>query len=117
MIRMMVGLATLVLVGLVPTDVRAQDPRGMPLSVDGAIGPPAAVDASVPLGEHDACPPKHGLSQWITGTDPDCCGPLGDHNPMQTELYLRSGLVFTSGHGQMADSLQDGWRIEGGARA
>jgi hypothetical protein len=73
-------------------------------------------NASVPLTSTDKGPP--GLSQYIIGTDPDCCGELSDHTPLKTELFLRSGISLKAGDGQMRDSLTDvGWAIEGGFRA
>jgi hypothetical protein len=57
------------------------------------------------------------LSPWIQGEQPGCCGPVGDHNPLRFELYTRSGWSFPIGDGQLEDSIDSGWMIQGGARA
>jgi len=132
----MVSLAALALVGVGPAALRAQDPldpsiprewlriagvtqdprAGLPDPGTGTGGPMPTVNATVPLTSHKSDTPEHGLSQWMVGTDPSCCGHVGDHNPLQSELYIRSGIAFTGGDGAMADSLQDGWLIQGGGR-
>ncbi len=85
----------------------------MPSMVPGQ--PPPLVNVSAPLTS--TAKPSPGLSQWIVGTDPDCCGPIGNHTPLMTELYLRSGLSFPFGGGQLERALDTGWAIEGGGRA
>src|SRR5438067_1285678 len=87
-------------------------PENVPPPVPGTVQAPAGADGLV--GEARG---PLGLSQWIVSTSPpDCCGPLTDHNPLKTELYLRSGWVLPFGDGQLARSLRSGWGIEGGAR-
>jgi hypothetical protein len=112
MIRKYIWLGCLTLVGFSLGAARAQMEPGAPL----VPGPsPALLNASVPLNSTPK--PAPGLSQWIVGTDPDCCGPLSDRTPLQTELFIRSGFSFILGDGQLHDSLDDGWAIEGGGRA
>jgi len=111
MIRKYLWLGCLALVGLSLGTVRAQTEPGAPL-VPGPA--PALLNASVPLTS--TTKPAPGLSQWIVGTDPDCCGPLSDQTPLRTELFIRSGFSFVQGDGQLKNSLDDGWAIEGGAR-
>jgi hypothetical protein len=81
--------------------------------VPGMINPD--IDPSMPLTS--AVKPAAELSSWIVGTDPDCCGALGDHTPLMTELYLRSGLSFPTASGILANSIDAGWAIQGGGRA
>jgi hypothetical protein len=58
------------------------------------------------------------LSSWLLYPRmPGCCGPVGQHGPIQTELYVRSGIVWPVGGGILVHSLRDGWDIEGGGRA
>ena len=76
---------------------------------------PTPTEVNVPLSS--TTKPAPALSQWIVGTDPDCCGPLGNHTPLMTELYFRSGFSFPYENGQLGKSLNTGWDIEGGGRA
>lgn len=57
-----------------------------------------------------------GLSNWITYTCPECCGPIGGCGPLGYEVYLRSGTSISVGGGRLNRTLQDGWLIDGGAR-
>jgi hypothetical protein len=60
--------------------------------------------------------PAGKLSQWITYTPPDCCGPIGDNGPIQTELFLRSGWSYPINGGVFGHTLKNGWDIAGGGR-
>src|SRR6185369_16107192 len=103
MSRILVCLAALALVCLGPATVRAEDApeasiparwlqiagvgpldsRGQPPSPDVMGGKPPTINGTMPLTSTKPEGPEHGLSQWIVGTDPSCCGDLGDHNPLQ----------------------------------
>jgi hypothetical protein len=76
----------------------------------GSVPPPPA------NGAPDKLPPVHGLSDWITYTCPDCCGPVGGHGPIGSEIYLRSGWSIPEGGKIFHSVLETGWMIEGGAR-
>ncbi len=111
MIRKYVWLGCLALVCLGLRSARAQtDPGGSLLPA-----PSPMLNASVPLTS--TTKPAPGLSQWIVGTDPDCCGPISDRTPLMTELFIRSGFSFPIGSGHLEDALESGWAIEGGGRA
>jgi hypothetical protein len=118
--RKMVSLGALAVVCLGLGVARAQPPgtpdggslAPMPRAMTGS-GPSPQFNATVPLTPA----PARSLSPWIVGTEPDCCGPLGDHTPLKTELYLRSGISVPFGDGQMEKSLTTGWNIDGGWRA
>lgn len=70
-------------------------------------------------GDRPAPPPKlppvQALSDWITYTKPDCCGPLGG-GPLATELYLRSGWAIPVEGAFFGKTLETGWMIGIGAR-
>jgi hypothetical protein len=57
-----------------------------------------------------------GLSRWIVGTCPDCCGPVGGNGPIQMEVYLQAGLDFPFSDGVFGHTLKTGWMIQGGGR-
>jgi hypothetical protein len=78
-------------------------------------GPAPIMNVSAPLTSSPR--PAPSLSQWIVGTEPDCCGPLGDRTPLETEVYFRSGVSFPFGDGQLAKAIHAGWTIGGGYRA
>jgi hypothetical protein len=74
---------------------------------------PGEGTGAAPVGETRA---PVGLSRWIVGTCPDCCGPIGGDTAIESELYIRSGVVFPFGGGEIAESLDTGWAIGGGGR-
>lgn len=97
---------------------------GSPTTLIGQphAGPPASAPMAVPSGPGDHAPPGSAhppimYSRWIQGTCPDCCGPIGGHTPIRSELFVRSGISWITGNGILASSLDDGWKIEGGGRA
>jgi hypothetical protein len=73
---------------------------------EGAPGPAV----SPPMGEI-----RH--SAWINyPRSPGCCGPIGGHGPIGSEIYLRSGVALPFGTGLFNEDLSPGWLIEGGGR-
>lgn len=58
-----------------------------------------------------------GYSSYITYTKPGCCGPVGGHGPIMSELYLRAGPSLPVSGGTLAHTLQTGWEIQGGGRS
>jgi hypothetical protein len=57
-----------------------------------------------------------GLSNWITGNQQECMGPMGGNGPIRSELYLRAGPSVPIGGGFFNDTLKTGWEIQGGGR-
>jgi len=94
------------------------------------IAPPQTPGVAIPAGEapatlaRDLVPPptpthhnaSKGLSSWITYTHPDCCGPLGSHGLIQTELFARVGASMPLGGAILQDRLDTGWLFQGGGR-
>lgn len=74
---------------------------------------PSSAQASTPAPQ-DGMPPQ--LSNWITYTRPDCCGPIGGNGPITYDLYLRTGPVLPFGSGLLGRTLQAGWDVDGGGR-
>lgn len=93
--------------------LNAQVPSGGYGSGAGMASP--TINISAPLTSSPQ--PTRSLSQWIVGTEPDCCGPLSDKTPIKSEIYLRSGASFPFGDGPLEKSLDNGWAIAGGYRA
>jgi hypothetical protein len=58
-----------------------------------------------------------GLSDWIRYTRPDCCGPIGRHGPIQTELIMYNGPSIPVGGGISNRLLNTGWDVEAGGRS
>lgn len=77
-----------------------------------SYGRPAAPADTTP----DKLPAVHSLSDWITYSCPDCCGPIGGHGPIGSELYVRSGWSIPVGGDIFHSTLETGWTIEGGGR-
>jgi hypothetical protein len=82
---------------------------GAPMS-SAAAAAPGAVDGPVPP------PTGPRLSDYILGTTPDCCGPVGGNGPISMEPYVRAGVSVILPTGFLGKVLETGWDIEGGGR-
>jgi hypothetical protein len=56
-------------------------------------------------------------SSWILGDKYTCACNAGGGGPVESELFFRIGPTISFGGGQMAEVLQAGWYVGGGARA
>ena len=87
-------------------------PASSPPSPLPTLGPtPAPVDAPLP----PATGPR--LSDYILGSNPDCCGPVGGDGPISTEIYVRWGPSVNIMHGFLGKELETGWDVDVGGRA
>jgi hypothetical protein len=80
------------------------------------VGPqdPGTLEMTQPGG-----PPIYGpgLSDWIMYPRPsNCCGPIGKHGPIASEVYARTGVTFLTGGGLVGDNGRAGYNIGGGLR-
>jgi len=111
--------SALILAALCCCATNAQAP---PAAMNGAEvatpPPPAANDATPPPAvAAPARPPlPPGLSTWIIGTQPDCCGLLGGNGPIKDELYLRTGPSLPVSGPILGHVLTTGWEVQGGGR-
>jgi hypothetical protein len=64
----------------------------------------------------DGVPKPACLSDWITYSRPQCCGPLCG-GPLGYEVYARTGPSLPVAGGQLHQAIEAGWFVEGGARA
>jgi hypothetical protein len=75
--------------------------------------PPGTTDGNLP----GPAPCHAALSSWILYDRPcGCCGPVGGHGPIQTDLYLRGGASMPMSSSALGGVLDAGWMIQGGAR-
>jgi hypothetical protein len=104
---------SLVLVFLTGASGYAQIPYD-PLKPFGDL-PPISGPAEESVPAYD---PSNLLpSNWIRYSQPDCCCLIGCDGPIKSELYIRSGLEFPMGGGDIPKRLNsNGWTIESGAR-
>jgi hypothetical protein len=58
-----------------------------------------------------------GLSNYIMGYRPDCCGPVGGNGPILYELYARTGPSLPIEGAIFGHVLETGWAFQGGARS
>src|SRR2546423_1730904 len=94
--------------------VRAQTPfPPAPRAIDAGAAPVAATGDVTPASY---VTPATGLSDWILGTHPGCCGPIGGDGPIRGELYLRSGVSLPVEGAYFGHTLVTGWDIDGGGR-
>src|SRR4051812_15602535 len=85
----------------------------MPREVDAGPAPAATAGDAAPLTNITA---SAGLSDWILGTKPGCCGPVGGDGPIRGELYLRGGPSLPVEGAYFGHTLKPGWDIDGGGR-
>jgi hypothetical protein len=83
-----------------------------------AEGAPAGAEVDGAMAPTGAGTPGAGPSPWVLyPRPPGCCGPMGSHGPIVSEVYLRTGLSFPVGGGLLHTVLHTGWGVEGGGRA
>jgi hypothetical protein len=95
-------------------------------AVHAQYSKPPVGDSGTPLIDRPAAfpsgPPDStmvstaGLSNWITGIQQECMGPMGGNGPIRSELYLQAGPSVPIGGGFFNDTLKTGWEIQGGGR-
>jgi hypothetical protein len=95
-------------------------------ALDGAepetIGAPQLATGNGPVYTGQVLPAEvpgvsGSLSSWIRYTRPDCCGPIGAHGPIHTELYALTGPSLPIGGGLFGTILDTGWDVQGGGRS
>src|SRR5262249_13617934 len=119
--------AALVFTALSLCAARGQTPPGGGYGYPGS-STPASTAIQREVSPEGGLPPTPGpLSSTVPASQPQyityprpagCCGPIGGDGPIQTELYLRSGIAFNlNSTGNLAHALQHGWVIDVGARS
>ncbi len=87
---------------------RAQTP---PI-IDGATKDPLQA-ASTSL-----VPAPNGITDYLTYLRPQgCCGPVGAHGPILTEVFFRNGVSFPIGSSIPGEVMAAGYMLQGGGRA
>lgn len=101
-------LSVLLLIGM----VHAEDPALSPYA-------PAATDAARGDAPQNPTAQTYGPSSWITYVKPCCCGPIGGHGPIRTELYVRDGVAvpIDANGSVLGKVLSPGYMIQGGGRS
>jgi hypothetical protein len=113
MSKKVIFFSTLVLAVLAASSVRAQDIAPKQGVVEpGQLPAPSVGEKPAP----ESSLPK-GLSNWITYTRPECCGPIGCNGPIGMELYMRTGPALPLGGGIFGHTLKTGWMVDGGGRS
>jgi hypothetical protein len=70
-----------------------------------------AAPSDTPGGKTPPTPePPHSLSPYITYQCPECCGHLGCHGPIMTEIEARAGFAIPLGGSTFSNTLQTGWQ-------
>jgi hypothetical protein len=86
----------------------------------GSESPPPALPAPgpAPTAADAPVPPPTGprLSDYLVGTRPDCCGPIGGDGQIGTELYVRWGPSINTAAGYFGRTLETGWEVQAGGR-
>src|SRR5262245_49857389 len=78
---------------------------------------PTGLTVPYPHGGGDL-PPGSVAGPWGAGgaSGADCCGPIGGHGPIGSELYFGPGANLLVGGGLLNNNLQVGWQLLGGFR-
>ncbi len=98
---------------------RAQPYGGTAVTPPGGVLPSAMPTPGPEASSTDApmaSPTGPRLSDYILGTKPDCCGPVGGNGPISFEPYARAGALVVLPTGFLAKTLSTGWEVEGGGR-
>ena len=78
----------------------------------GANPPPVDQPSAVPSPLQTYAP-----DSWLAQQEPLCCGPLGKHGPIGSELYVRGGPSLLIGSGDFAKALKTGGQFQAGGRS
>jgi hypothetical protein len=99
-------------VGVIRADYPATTTNGNTSTTpDSSASATPAKDSGLP-------PPEPvGLSRYILGDCPECCGPIGGCGPVQMELYVRMGASLPVAGPIFGHTLETGWIIAGGGRS
>jgi hypothetical protein len=89
---------------------------GMPAS-PGMPNPPAQEMGVLQPAEGTDVAAMSGLSSWLRYQRPFCCGPIGSHGPIHTELYAQTGPSLPIGGGRLEHILNTGWDVQAGGRS
>jgi hypothetical protein len=94
-------------------------PEQLPAPAAPATSPvPNIVPAPGSVANVDGgLPPGTVPDPWITYERPSCCGPIGGHGPIDSELYVRSGVAILTGDSIIRRSVHDAWIEEVGGRS
>jgi hypothetical protein len=75
-------------------------------------------DAPIPaVTQPAALPPGSVCSPWTGPGGTGCCGPVGGHGPIVSELFLRQGVNIAVGGGVLRDVTYPGYIMSFGARS
>lgn len=98
--------------------IMPEEPLSSPPSGESELlEPPLPMsEAPLPPPEGEILPAGTITSPWLTGSSLNCCGPVGGHGPIGSELYLRTGPSIPIGGNFLDDRTQVGWNVGGGGR-
>lgn len=97
--------------------LHAQTPLVLPTVRDSS---PVALTADAPTAsilpsDAPAYPPTAAGGSCAAG-GPNCCGPIGAHGPVGTDIYFRTGPSFIVSQTTFGKSLRTGYEFMGGGR-
>lgn len=91
------------------------EPIGAPAEKSAIVPPPDPPPYDSPL---QALAPDAWIYQQAPAkTGATCCGPIGGHGPIGTEVYARSGPNFIIARNDLGRSLRTGWEVMGGGKS
>jgi hypothetical protein len=114
-IGLLLGTALAYCQELPPFPGPSYNPQAVP-GVPAAPAPTPALPAD-PAAPIMGGQPIRQLSDWITGEKPGCCGPVGKHGLIDTEVYLRNGVTFPIQGAIFGETLDVGYVVQGGWRS
>ncbi len=115
------GMIAVLLLGLLAApQAMAQTPLNLaaPKESMPPITPEAPISAQPPPTNLQAIAPSSWVYQQPAAcAGGSCCGPIGGNGPINSELYMRSGVSFMLSNTAFANSLKPGFEIMGGGRS
>jgi hypothetical protein len=92
----------------------APEPIGAPREQSSVL---PALDPTPGSTALQAYAPDSWIYQQAPPPGANCCGPIGGHGPIGTEVYVRTGPSFTIARNDFGKSLHTGWEVMGGGKS
>ncbi|NBO92058.1 MAG: hypothetical protein EBV06_07050, partial [Planctomycetia bacterium] len=82
------------------------------------VDTPRTANLDAPLASGAVTAPPDSISSWLAyPRSPICCGPVGKHGPIFSEIYTRAGVSVPLGVSRFTNDMNAGFTFTVGSRA